>query len=133
MGVRLPMNFITSSGSVTLVTTALTGVLTLPPFSPSIDNAAIILLATIQIQYGTGTTSCVFTLNRGTLPTGPTVTGATGNVSRTVTAANFDIITICTFDVPGVVGGQQYTIGVQQVAATANGTVFTSSLIAMSL
>lgn len=133
MGVRFPFNFVNSAGSITLVTTTNTAVVVLPPFSPPVDGATIIVICSFTIQYGTGTTSCAFLLVRGAVVGGTSLTGASGSLTKTAVAGNFDAVTLCTFDQPGIVGGQQYAMTIQQVGATANGTVSGITIMAFAL
>lgn len=116
-------------GTVIVTTTELqVAVVTLPtlPF----DFAQVLLFASITITSGTGTTAFQARIRQGNGITGLPIYNS-GNLS--ITAGNTGAAPLVGFDTPGSVAGQQYSLTVQQVAATGNGTVISASLVAMAL
>jgi hypothetical protein len=134
MGVRFPLNFISVPTGAGLSTNSETIICTLPPFSPPLDNAPILLLGQFQLQVGTATTSVSVFIRRGTLVTSPVVSSlTTGSNNRTDPAGNLDLFSIIAIDQPGIVAGQQYVLTGTQLSATGNGTVQNALLVALSL
>lgn len=109
-----------------------TVILTTPPLTISLDFATVFLLWACNIVSGTGTTSLSFRLRRGTTITGALVTPA-AFWTHTLAAANSADLSGNYFDIPGAVGGQQYSLTIIQTGATAAGTFNDGSLIAFAL
>lgn len=130
MGVRFPSVASTVIQNATLVTTAATVVATTPPINLPYDNAQVLLYAYANITMGTGTTSLTYVLRRGPTVSDTLITTAS---AITVVAGNKVLVCLCYPDQPGVVAGQQYSLAVQQTAASANGTVNDVAIIAMIL
>lgn len=132
MGVRFPFTSITNSNT-TVATNIETILLTLPPFSPPVDAAQVILLAEVVITSGTGTTAILLQIKRGTTTGGAVITSFGGNAGRTAVAGNVDIISRIGFDNPGIVAGQQYVLTATQTSGSANGTANSATLMAFVL
>ncbi|SRR6266849_4145419 len=129
MGVRFP-----SVASTTIVTVSVpaaeTVIVTTPPLNISLDFAQIILLWYVLLTSGTGTTSLVYLLRRGT-----TTAGALLNVSAIdqTTAGNNTRRSGVYVDTPGAVAAQQYSLTLAQTGLTVNGTVLDVCMIAFAL
>lgn len=106
--------------ATTLVTTAETGVVTTTSPSTRGPSDQVALSGTVDITPGTAATSVQVRCRRGS-GTGGTQVGNT--ITAGVTAAVVAPVSFDFLDSPGEVAGQQYTITVQQVAATGNGSV----------
>lgn len=130
MGVRIGSVATTTLVTTTLVTTAEAVVLTTPPLSLAVDNAQVLLFWYANVNTGTSTVGLNGRLRRGTSTTGAMVNIAPG---FSVGAGLQTAIPWCYIDSPGVVAGQQYSLTLQQVAATANGTVNDGCLMALVL
>ncbi len=130
MGVRYPSVSSNTLVNATVVTTTETVIVTTPPLTLALDFATVLLFWDIALVTGASTTSIVVRLRRGT-----TVTGTLVNIAQndTITTASAVRRGGCYFDVPGAVGGQQYSLTVQQNAATANGSITDANLIAFAL
>jgi hypothetical protein len=96
--------------TTTLVNTAIpaaeTAVLTTPALSPGLDNASVFLWWWLQLATGAGGTAITWTLRRGSGIGGASV------ITGTLTSVASTNIWMpgCWVDSPGVVGGQQYTL-----------------------
>lgn len=130
MGVRNASVASTTMLTSNIITTAETALVTTPPINLPIDNAGILIFASVNVTPGTATTTLAVRLRRGSGITG-TQLNAGGPYTVLVTTAYF--INLTWFDSPGIVAGQQYTLTVQQAAATGNGTAFDGSIVAMVL
>lgn len=111
---------VSNTATTTLVTTAETVVATLSGISTRNASEQVNFRSRAEISWGTGTTSGVVRIRRGTGITGtlvstqPLLTVAAGNVSGNDPVA---------IDTPGEVANQSYVLTVQQTAATGNGSV----------
>jgi hypothetical protein len=131
MGVRFP-----SVASNTFVgplpaSAVETVVLTTPPISEPVDNAQILLFWFFVYAAGTGNTSALFHLRRGTTTAGASV--GVANWPFPAVAAAVAGYSGWYFDFPGVVSGQQYSLTLVQTGASAAGTFNDGVLIAMVL
>jgi hypothetical protein len=131
MGVRFPSVFsnafigpLPASGAETICYTT-------SPISEPVDNAQVLIFWGFSYIPGTANTSATFTLRRGPLLTSPTFQA--GLWTTTVVAGNAIITSGAYADSPGVVAGQQYTLTIQQGAATGAGTFRDGYLMAMVL
>lgn len=130
MGVRFPSQGSNTIVNTTLVTTAETVLFTTPGLNISLDFSQVLIFWWIMLTIGTGTTSFVPSIRRGTTTAGTRITlGA----ATTVTAGNAVSLSGCYPDIPGAVAGQQYSLTGTQNAATANGTVSDGALIVFAL
>lgn len=105
--------------AVPVVTTAETALVTLPAITLQAGNA-VDLLSELDFTTGASTTAVTIRVRRGVDTTG-TVVATIGPIAAAAsTRINLPIVTS---DVQNVdVAGQQYTVTVQQTAATGNGT-----------
>lgn len=131
MGYRLASVFSTTFIGPLPAGAAETLVFTTPPISLPVDNTFVQLDFMCVILTGASTTALVYLIRRGTLVTSPLVTptgiqDAAAAVTEVVTAGMW-------VDSPGAVGGVQYSLTVQQTAATAAGTFATGILRAAVL
>jgi hypothetical protein len=106
-------------------------VCTTPPFSPPVDNGVVYLHWFMKFLTGTGTTSLVVQLRRGTT-TGGTLVNLSSATFGIGAAAN-GILAGSYFDAPGVVAGQQYSLTCAQTGASAAGTWGDQALMAYVL
>jgi hypothetical protein len=131
MGVRFPSVFSTTFIGPLPANATETAILTTPPLSPSLDGAAIFLLWFAAMTAGTSVTAHVFRIRRGTT-TGGALVGA-NPWTDTLAATNLKNSSGWYVDLPGAVGGQQYTLTVVQTAATVAGTFQDGALLAFML
>jgi hypothetical protein len=116
MGVRFPF-----LGSTTVVTASIPGtaetvVCTTPPFTPSLDFAQVLIMCYSEFNTGTGVTSVVGRIRRGTTASG--VALGTASPTLVIGAATPGILTFFYLDVPGAVAGQQYSFTMTMNGAT---------------
>lgn len=113
---------VSNTNNQTIVTTTELAVGTLTIGSTNGPSVPVSFNAIIEATSGTGTTALRIRIRRGTDITGTVVVdstpetalGGAGNAAQYVLEGS---------DVPGDVGGQAYTLTIQQTGATANGTV----------
>lgn len=108
-----------------------TVVLTTPPLTISLDFSTVLLVWFFCYLAGTANTAALFNVRRGT-----TISGALVNVApltAPATAGAQSAYAACYFDVPGAVAGQQYSLTVQQFAATTAGQFKDGALLAFAL
>lgn len=131
MPVPWPRQTSTSSTTdVALSTTTETAVLTLSGVSLDGPSQSVLVFGYAAVTTGAGTTSLTFRVRRGTGVTG-TVVGEPATVKAGASESVSGAISV--IDSPGEVAGQAYTLTVQQVAATANGTVTEAAVQAVIL
>lgn len=106
-------------------------ILTTPPLNLTLDFSQVQIFWYATMTAGTGTSSLIFQLRRGTSLTSPQINAA--NWAHTLAAASSAVMSGCYFDVPGPVAGQQYTLTVSQTGATAAGTFNDGALLAFAL
>lgn len=115
-----------ANATVTTTTETVAAVLTIP--SDASADQIVQLSGMVDLLVGTGTTQLTCRIRRGNGITG-TIVG-TGE-AQTVTAGS-TVQTGCeATDTPGLEAGQQYSLTVQQTAATGNATVNAASLEAI--
>jgi|SRR6267154_6262283 len=98
-----------------------TVICTTPPFTPPLDFSQIFIHWFFACAAGTGTTSLVYRLRRGT-----TIAGVLIGLNQwaDVVSATFGIFNSGVYiDNPGAVSGQQYSLTVAQTAATGAATL----------
>lgn len=88
-------------------------------------NSTVTLYGFLELIVGTSGVAAVVKCHRGTEKTGHEVPTA---ITKTVTAANKEVISFVFFDQPGLVAGASYVITVTQTSAAANGEVTTITL-----
>lgn len=131
MGVRFPFVVSNTIQNTVLVTTAETVVAISPPFSPSLDSAAILVLAWVSMTAGAASGACTGKLRRGTTTAGQLLQ-ATGATFTTNTGFALSA-TMFYFDINPGAAGQQYCLTLTQGAATGNGTVGDVCIAVLSL
>lgn len=106
-------------------------VLTTPPLNIPLDFAQVLIFWYFSIVCGTGTSGLQPHLRRGTTTGGTQINSGTGGIQATAGAAG----TLSGFfvDTPGAVAGQQYSLGVAQIGATAAGVFEEGCVIAFAL
>jgi hypothetical protein len=131
MGVRLPSAATNTFIGPLPASAAETIVCTTPPLSLPLDSAQVFLLWFWSAIVGASSTFSQFNIRRGTSLTSPIVNA--GIVAIANTAANGIFASGTYFDLPGAAADIQYTLTVQQGAATAAGTFRDCALIAYCL
>src|SRR5579859_7563589 len=109
-----------NNATQTLTTTSETIVLSLPAISTNGPGDTVSIQGKFDITFGTGATGVIVRVRRGSTVSG-TLIGDANTISAT--AANTNDLPFAVEDTPGEVAGQVYVVTVQQVAATANGSV----------
>lgn len=105
---------------VNVVTTNETAAITTAPVSVTLDGDPIYISGSLNFTTGASTTSVTVRCRRGVGVAGALVQETE---PYTIGAAANATIPFGFQDIPGAVAGQQYTITIQQTAATGNGTV----------
>jgi hypothetical protein len=131
MGARLPSVVSNTVLNSPIVTTTETVICTTPPFSPSIDGVAVLILATWTCTPGTSANAMTARLRRGSAVGGaqlqaapyPNPCGAIANQGGM----------LWYFDQPGIIGGQQYSLTLAMAGATGNTTVTDVAMLAFAL
>lgn len=131
MGVRFPSVSSNSFVGPLPANANETVVLTTPPLTVPLDFAPVTLLWYFCYLAGTGNTAALFNIRRGTTVGGALVSVAP-DTSPAVAGAQTGYSGIY-FDVPGAVAGQQYSLTIQQFAATAAGQFKDGAFIAFAL
>lgn len=91
-------------------------------------QAKVVLIGRATVSTGTGGTAVNLRIRRGNTTTSPLVGEL---VAHAVSAGASSSATIIVEDVPGEVFLQSYTLTVEQVGATAAGTIANASLTAL--
>lgn len=131
MGVRNPSAATNTFIGPLPATAAETIVFTTPLLNLSLDNATVLLYFCIDITAGATATAHRFIIRRGTALTSPSVMVATLQTTEVAGARNTGSGVY--FDLPGVAADLQYTLTIQQIAATGAGSFIDGSLLAMVL
>lgn len=118
----------TATQAVTTTTELAVATLTISPGRPgqTVDLDGIVTLTT-----GTGTTGVTVRIRRGSGITG-TVVQSSGVLAIVGAVGAVSDYGVQGTDTPGDVVGQQYTITIQQAAATANGSVTLATIQAVA-
>lgn len=129
MGVRFPS---VQSNTIVNVNFASSEnvICTTPPLNIPLDFATVLLFWYLTMTSGTGTTNITPLIRRGTGITGTIING---NTNDNTTAGNTTRRSGVYFDTPGAVAGQQYSLTMTQIGASANGTILDVCLIAFAL
>lgn len=114
-----------STAATSLSTTTETVVAVLKGVSTRGGGEKVELRSRIEATWGTGTTGAKIRIYRGADATGTLVSTAP---TLTVGAGNLSGLNPVAIDNPGEVANQSYCITVQQVGATANGTMTSAEL-----
>lgn len=118
---QVPVAYPTQVAAAVAITTTTEKVAaTTTPISTDGTNQTVNIDASGEVTTGTGTTSIQIRVRRGTGITGTQV-GTTQNI--TTTAGSLYPFSVQQGDTPGEVAAQQYVVTVQQVGASANGTI----------
>ena len=118
----------TGAPLVTLTTTAETAALTsnvLPYNAPG--GQGVLISGTVAGATGTGVTSCQVRIRKGSGTGGAQVTDANSTLQEAQGASSFYTMNFSVLD-PAPAANAQYTVTVQQVGATGNGTVTIASI-----
>lgn len=117
-----------NGGTVSVVTTNLTTIVTGNFLNPPFGNAKVVVMATCNLTAGAGTTSANFFVFRNPNAENVNVAGVAQGV--TMAAGNAVQIVLQVADVIPDGRSVQYALKVAQVAATGNGTVNFSNIAA---
>lgn len=130
MGVRFPGSGSKVAVNSTIVTTAETVLFTAPLISPPLDNGQVIIVWYVFMIVGTAGTAVTVRIRRGTAITDTLINTGFAAVA---TAGNDFRTSGCIVDSPGVTGPIQYSVTVQQTAATGNGATSEGCIAAIAL
>jgi len=101
-----------------------------PALNISLDNQIVLVFWEVVCTLGAAQTTFAINLRRGTSASGTLVN--VGSSRTTVASTTVDFAGVY-FDTPGVVAGQQYSIGVNANGAAAAGTVVDGCIIVICL
>lgn len=130
MGVRFPSGTATVLLAATLVTTAETIVVTCGPIINLFDSAVAIIFWTAVVTFGTAITAIIPRIRAGTTLAGTLVNSAP---SLTAIAANTAQISGSSTSTLGTSSGIQFSLTLQQVAATGNAAIAEAGISAIVL
>lgn len=130
MGVHNPSVSSNTVQTNPVVTTTEAVAFTSPPISPGVDGAILLIAWQVMITTGASVNTLTFRIKRGVV-VGGSVVGSSWVIPVLASAAQF--YSGVYFDAPGTVAGQQYSITVQQGAATGNGTINDGCITVVSL
>lgn len=130
MGVRFPSGTATVLLANTLVTTAETLLVTCGPILQLFDNAVVIVFWTAVVTFGTAATAIIPRVRAGTTLSGTVVNSAP---SLTAVAANTAQISGSSTTTIGTSAGIQFSLSLQQVAATGNAAIAEAGISAIVL
>lgn len=131
MGVRFPSAFSNAFIGPLPASNAETICFTTPPLTLPFDGAQVFILGYFTWTAGTGNTTTGFLCRRGATLTGALVSAANDAAQAVVGGPNS--FASVWADVPGAVGGQQYTLTISQFGASAAGTFRNGGLLAFVL
>lgn len=121
-------NFAHSTADVTVPTTTETVAITSPEIRLPYHTHNILVLAWCQVTAGAGTTSVTPRVRRGPSTTSPLV--GEGN-AITLAAGNTGNLVVVVADALADRDAVQYSLTVQQAAATGNGTVLQAGIVVL--
>lgn len=131
MGVRFPSVSSTTLVNTALVNAAETIMLTSPPLNLAVDFEQILIFWSICLNVvGASTTLAQVKIRRGTTAGG---TQVNVNATTLATPANQFFMSGCYIDTPGAVAGQQYTVTLAMLSATANSNANDGCIILFGL
>lgn len=119
---------VAAAANQVITTTTELSIATTAGMSPDNPGRVFRITGAVKITTGVGTTGLIARVRRGSGIAGALVGDAT---TVTAAAATTYDLAVDVEDSPGEVAGQQYSLTVQQVAATANGTAVAGELIAL--
>ncbi len=131
MGVRFPSVVTNTVVATPVLTTAELLIATLPPLNLPLDFATVLILWDVLLNVGAAGSAITIRIRRGTTLAGALVQGAAGS-DNIITAAQVRRAGFY-FDVPGAVGGQQYSLTAQIANATGNTPVNDVAMLAFVL
>lgn len=119
-----------SSTNVTLATTAETVILTSDPIALPFDAVQALILAWAQLTTGTATTTVTPRIRRGTLITDPLVGEANAENVKAAAGSTEPFLIMVAEDLTRL-DRVQYSLTLQQAAATGDGTVLQASILVL--
>lgn len=120
-----------SGVNVTLVTVAETVIISTPPLVIPADAVQVLILAWAQLTTGANTTTVTPRIRRGTLITDPLVGEANAENIKAVAGSTEPFLIMVAETVQGL-DKQQYSLTLEQAAATANGTALQASILVLA-
>jgi hypothetical protein len=131
MGARFPFGVTNTIVNAALAAATETVAATTPPFSPTFDFSAVLLICYAAFHTGTGTTAVFYRVRRGTT-TGGTQLGPV-TPGTLVAASTFGYVTQLYFDTAVAIAGQQWSFTLQQGGGTGAGTIDDVCITAFAL
>lgn len=132
MGVRLPFVFSTTIVGSIPASGAEAIIITTPPINQPLDGASVLLIGWMTQVIGTGGTQINAKFRRGTTTASPALNLAV--VTQVVTAGNQTPFSFSYVDAnPGIVAGQQYSLGIALTGATGASSTLDAFMAAIIL
>lgn len=121
-----------STANVTLTTTTETIIITSDVITPPYDGSDVTIWAWAQLTTGAGTTTVTPRIRRGPAITDPLV-GEANAVTIGAAAGSTEVFMIMAVDALIGSGGWQYSLTLQQAAATGDGTALQAAILTLGI